>query len=149
MNLFTNTYAAEMAPYSPGQKFDIGFDHVETGIAAEALNFGEAAVKNSGDNRIKKPAASGDKFRGIVLKSHTVETGKGYAINDPVPVLRQGRASVTTSGAVAVDAVAYADVSAPGNFTATATGNIATGGVFRSDVTAVGGGVAILEINLP
>jgi len=148
MNLFTGSYSADMAPFAPGQKFDIGFDHVETGIAAEALDFGDAVVKNS-DNRVKLPAASGDKFRGIVLKSHTVETGKGYTANDPAPILRQGRASVTTSGAVTMDATAYADVSAPGKFTTTATGNIATGGVFRSDVAAVGGGVAILEINLP
>jgi len=131
----------------PGLKADSSVDYVETGIAETAFAFGQAATIGANAGGVKAISSSSDKFRGVILRTHTIETGKGVEIGRPSNILRRGKVWVTVSETVADGDSAFVVVASPTKFGKTSTGNVATNGVFRSAADA--DGVAILEINLP
>jgi len=115
-------------------------NHVEIAIS-------DALVTEGNSQATITPAYTHDNvFRGVALHTHC--TAGKYVQYDAVPYLTKGRIRVVVSEAVAIDDVAYVDLSpVGGKFCKTSSTNLATGGVFRSATS--GAGIAVLEINLP
>jgi hypothetical protein len=96
-------------------------------------------------------------FLGILRHSsqppRTSDGLNGYAANDAVAVVRQGRIWVPISANVSEGDAAYIDFTAAGGegkFTNVTTApNVGPVGVFRADAVTTGLGLAKLEVNLP
>lgn len=147
MALFTSNYSDTPDAGALGAKSGVGFDHVETKIAAANANFGDALILGTDANTVIPANSASGKFAGIALKEMNLETGAGYKIGDVVSVQRRGEVFVKVTEAVANGDTAFCTVATPGAFCKTSSGNLATGGIFKKDAAI--GGVSILEINLP
>lgn len=144
----------------PGMKADSGFDDVLTREAKEDVAFGKGLVEGVGAGESILPAASGFKFDGVALHTHTVELDgdeeRKYEAEDAMSVLRRGRVYVVSEDAVSIGDGVFLRHTAgglatelPGNFRTDADGGDAgeLSGCRWLTTTSSTFALALLEIN--
>jgi hypothetical protein len=139
----------------PGMLYDLGPHDVVTKIAADAIDFGEYVSFNDAEHCELPDSASEVTARqgGIALRDPSHPSGTGYAVGDPVPVLRKGRVWVAVEGAVTAGGSAFVRHTAGGGeqqgaFRVDADGTDAS--IAPTSVYYLGGStLAVVEINQP
>lgn len=103
---------------------------------AAGIGFGLVVCQGANDRGIIKPAGGAAAYRGITVRSRTVDADAPdlYKQNDPnAEVMTKGVVAVTASVAVSAGDAAYF-VDATGVITNVSTGNVAIpGGIFDAD----------------
>ena len=140
---------------------DIGPCDIVTRINADAaaIPFGVFVTKGANQGEAVLPTVSGEVTgpvgQGVVLRSHTQPQEEGYAVSDPMSVIKKGRVWVPVDSAVTAESAAFVRFVAGageqlGVFRADADGTDAValpGAKFVSDASA--GELAVLDLNLP
>lgn len=96
-----------------GQKADLANDTVDSYAAEGVVAFGAGVVQGTADTQCKRATANTQDFLGVAVFTHTVEndgTATGYADEDAVSVMTEGRIYVTASGSVNKEQLAYVNV---------------------------------------
>ncbi len=143
------SYGHTLTKAEAGAKYDISPDVVSTKSAEEAVAFGLAVTHGTdAEKQCEVVDNAADTFLGVALKQQTVVVANGatpgYAVNDAVSILEQGKVWVEVTSDVTAGAAAYVDVS-NGKFTDVSTSNLAVpGGKFET--SAVSGELAALTI---
>jgi hypothetical protein len=144
-----------------GELADIGPADIITRINTHsaAIPFGVFVTKGANQGEAVVPDASAEVTGlaglGVVLRSHTQPQGEGYAVGDPMAVIKKGRVWVPVENAVIAESAAFVRFVAGageqlGAFRADADGTDAValpGAKFASDAAA--GELALLDLNLP
>lgn len=107
-----SSYTIDTAPVGyPGQLVDIGISDVVSGLAGEAIPYGRAVKRDSGDyskSVLALPTADTDEILGIAVADQHREQDPSVALpsfkqTEAIGVLRQGRVYVVVgAGATAV-----------------------------------------------
>lgn len=144
-----------------GELADIGPTDIVTRANADsaAIAFGVFVTKGANEGEAVLPTATGQvtgpEGLGVVLRSHTQPQDEGYAVSDPMPVIKKGRVWVPVEDAVTAESAAFV------RFAVNTTEQL---GAFRSDADtdkavalpgakfvsdAAAGALALLDLNLP
>lgn len=144
-----------------GQLADIGPTDIVTRINAHsaAVPFAVFVTKGANEGEARLPSASAEVTGlaglGVVLRSHTQPQNEGYAVGDPMAVIKKGRVWVPVENAVAAESAAFVRFAVntteqTGAFRSDADTDKAValpGAKFVSDAAA--GALALLDLNLP